>query len=129
MKRLLSLLSSVIVMLGFHPVKADEFDKNEQVRAVLRQNGDDGRTPRSIQHFAYFITAGERDTFRDLVVERGYAVDDAHAEGSEPRNWAIAVSKIQAPVDLDDKTGTLEIEAKRLQGQYDGWETDVMRQR
>jgi hypothetical protein len=50
--RLISSFLQAIVPLA--SANADHFAKNEQVREVLRQNGDRGMSPRVVQHYAYF---------------------------------------------------------------------------
>ncbi|MDB5555201.1 MAG: hypothetical protein JWL86_5185 [Rhizobium sp.] len=113
------------------PAKADdnidEFLKNERVRSVLRENGDDCRSPRTVQHFAYFPDAAPQISFREFLVAHGYDIDDEHNEAEGRNAWAVIFSKIQTPVKIDGETALLGEYAGRLGGDYDGWETEVVR--
>ena len=113
------------------PAKADdnvdEFLKNERVRSVLRENGDNCRSPRTVQHFAYFPDAAAQIGFREFLVSRGYDIDDAHNEAEGRNSWAVIFSKTQIPVKIDGETALLSEHAGRLDGDYDGWETEVVR--
>lgn len=106
---------------------AQDFAKNEEVRRVLREHGDDGRSVRLIQHFAYFTTEKAALQYRELVSARGYQVDLEANDASPPRSWSIEFSKLQAPNDIDGETGFLDSSAVKLGGEYDGWETKVHR--
>jgi hypothetical protein len=125
-KFLLALLSSGA---SSSSAAAADFAKNEEVRSALRQSGDDTRIPRSIQHFAYFPGEQEQRAYRELVVSRGYEIDDEHSEAEAPYAWAIKFSKMQAPNDVDEETSILDADALRLKGQYDGWETEIVRRK
>lgn len=95
---------------------------------MLRENGDDTRSPRSIQHFAYFPGAKEQSAFHDFVISRGYRIDDEHSEAVGRFPWAVIFSKEQAPAEIDEETSVLRVNAERLKGEYDGWETAVVGQ-
>jgi hypothetical protein len=121
------LLSFGLLLLPLGTASADEFAKNEEVRRVLRSNGDDTRIPRDIQHFAYFPSELTQQSFRRFVVSRGYRIDDQHAGGANPLPWALIFSKVQAPLDIDAETEVLRVNAEGFAGEYDGWETAVIR--
>jgi len=126
--RFLSYLMACLV--GILPAKfvhANDFVKNEEVRQGMRREGDDGRTPRAIQHYAYFPDEVARKTYREFVTSRGYEIDDEHGEGSGRNSLAIIFSKVQAPTEIDDETKVLDDNAVRLSGVYDGWETAIVR--
>ncbi|MGV3553079.1 ribonuclease E inhibitor RraB [Rhizobium sp.] len=105
----------------------DEFLKNEQVRRTLRENGDNGRLPRKVRHFAYFRSANARHQYHGLLVSRGYAIDEEHADGAYPNSWAIIFSRTQTPMKLDGETARLREATDQLDGEYDGWECEVIR--
>lgn len=105
----------------------DDFAKNEEVRRVLRSQGDDGSSARQVQHYAYFPTLEAEIRYRDLVLARGYRLDRETNDGSHPKPWSIVFSKLQAPNDIDNETEILNVDAANLGGEYDGWETDIRR--
>jgi hypothetical protein len=106
---------------------AGDFAKNEEVRKVLLEHGDDGRSVRLIQHYAYFATAEAASQYREFVSARGYQLDREANDASQPRPWSIVFSKLQAPKDIDSEAGLLDLSAVKLGGEYDGWETKVNR--
>lgn len=105
----------------------EEFIKNEEVRSVLRENGDDCRSPRAIQHYAYFPDAKGQKTYLDFVASRGYRIDDEHNEAEGRNAWAVIFSQVQIPIRIDSETAILREYAQTLGGDYDGWETPVIR--
>jgi len=107
----------------------DEFLKNEPVRAGLRENGDNCEVPRPIEHYAYFPTREGQAGYRDFLTSRGYQIDREEADADDEGRSAIVFSQVQAPVAIDQETALLEDQAAELGGEYDGWVTDVIRQR
>jgi len=108
--------------------KPNDFTKNEQVRAVMRGNGDNCLIPRAIDHYAYFPTETERASYRAFVMARGYGIDREDRNEDREHPCGIFFSKVQVPDDIDDETMQLEMTAMQMKGDYDGWETDVVRQ-
>ncbi|WP_137158310.1 ribonuclease E inhibitor RraB [Rhizobium sp. FKL33] len=104
-----------------------EFAKNETVRKVLRRHGDNGAALRPVQHFAYFSSAEGRREFSDVLSSRGYEIDSQHDDANPPNRFSLIFSKLQAPNAIDDETGALEALAAACRGDYDGWETEVVR--
>ena len=108
--------------------KPNDFKKNEQVRAVMRGNGDSCRIPRAIDHYAYFPTETERADYRAFVIARGYGIDHEDRDDDRKYPCGIIFIKVQVPDDIDDETMLLEVTAMQMKGGYDGWVTDVVRQ-
>jgi len=104
----------------------DDFLKNEPVRADLRRYGDDGKTPRLIDHYAYFPSREGQAAYRDFVLSRGYKIEREDIDADDRGQLPIFFSKIQAPVAIDKETAFLGARAVNLGGEYDGWETDLV---
>jgi hypothetical protein len=113
-----------LAMIG-SATMANDFAKNEEVRMVLREHGDDGTAPRPIQHYAYFPTSAAQKQYRDFLLGRGYHVDREEDNTPQPTPWGIVFSKIQTPTDIDDETEALGMTAAQEGGEYDGWETGI----
>lgn len=106
---------------------ANDLAKNEEVRAVLRKQGDDGKIARSVQHYAYFPSWRAEKSYRDFLTAREYKIDRESNESPHANPWAIIFSKVQFPNAIDDETAQLDANAARLGGDYDGWETSIVR--
>jgi regulator of RNase E activity RraB len=109
--------------------KDDEFLKNEPVRANLRDNGDNCEAPRPIEHYAYFRTREAQESYRAVLISRGYQIDREDVEPDDDGRLAIVFSQVQVPVAIDAETAVLDERAVELNGEYDGWVTDVVRTR
>lgn len=105
----------------------DDFLKNEPVRASMRENGDNGRMPRPIDHYAYFRSPDMRASYREFILSRGYRVVREDVSGNDDGRMVIIFSKVQVPIAIDKETALLEDYTIKLGGDYDGWEADTIR--
>jgi len=113
---------------------------------VLSKHGDDGTTERLVEHWAYFPDEENAAAFRAWLEEEGYALakeSDEEAAGDEDQKTddeeeecddeAICVRFAhEGPVTLSEITHhtiRLRRQATELQGNYDGWETVVCKER
>ena len=94
---------------------------------VLEGHGDPGDVPRDISHWAYFDTVGDRNRFQEEISALGYEIDDAHSEAEGERPHALQFRNTVAPLEIFPYTERLEMTADECNGQYDGWETMVLR--
>ncbi len=94
----------------------------------LEENGDVLTEPREIEHLAYFPTRGAMEAFIEWLGENGFDVMDADA-GGEGR-FAVEFSKVSA-IEIDaiyEQTCGATVAAEELGGEYDGWQTRVIKQ-
>ena len=112
---------------AFSPDHVDDFLKNESVRNVLRKQGDNCKASRLIDHYAYFSTPETRASYREFIVSRGYQVKLEDVSATDDGRVVIIFCKLQAPIAIDNETVLLEDHATQLGGEYDGWETEVIR--
>ncbi|HCL65517.1 MAG TPA: hypothetical protein DIC56_11890 [Rhizobium sp.] len=122
----MAFVSSVMPVVG-STAMSNDFEKNEEVRQILRKQGDDSRTARVVQHYAYFQTSEARDLYRDFLFARGYKVDRESHQDPYFNPWGIVFSKVQVPNDIDVETEELDINAAKFGGEYDGWESGIVR--
>ena len=94
----------------------------------MRKEGDNCRTPRPIDHYAYFPTSEARARYREFIVSRGYRIEREDVSAADDSKLVIIFSKVDAPVAIDRETFLLENQAMQMGGYYDGWVTDVIRQ-
>lgn len=101
---------------------------NREVLDVMENNGDQSEIPREVLHWAYFPTEVDRSDFEDAVQAKEYKLfSKSHQpEGENP--YGVCFGKVQqCTSDAIDKS-ILELRklALRFQGEYDGWEAQVM---
>jgi hypothetical protein len=127
MKAFHSLIVSLLVFTPISFASANDFEKNEEIRVVMRRNGDDCRTQRPIQHYAYFTSASDRKQYREFLTSRGYVIDRESDDADRKHPKGIIFSRSQAPIEIDDETAVLDAAAAQFGGEYDGWEADIIR--
>ena len=105
--------------------------RNERVLQGLQDAGDRLNRPRPIDHWIYFPAAAQRDSF----------LQEARAEGFEPVSMDVRPEAGEYPYSLhiirEDSihipyihslTWGLRQKAEKYNGNYDGWETVVVRE-
>jgi regulator of RNase E activity RraB len=101
---------------------------NREVLDVMENQGDQPEIPREVLHWAYFPTEVNRSDFEAAVQTKEYRIGSKshHPEGENP--YGVCFGKAQkCTSDAIDK-GVLELRklVERFQGEYDGWEAQVM---
>jgi hypothetical protein len=106
---------------------ADDWQVIQDMRVleVLEKHGDDGTSPRRVDHWAYFPSQAGAEQFVVWLRGRHYGsvTMDAEAEGKVCVRFTH-----EGPVQLEDITShtiALRRKASELDGEYDGWETQV----
>jgi len=102
---------------------------NRDVLDVMKREGDSPVIPREVMHWIYFKASDCRSSFRSEVEALGYRIDSEN-EVQTATPYSIAVSRTQSiEQDRIDET-VLELFrlAERFSGEYDGWESPVMKQ-
>ncbi len=101
--------------------------QDRRVVDALESQGDPLTTPRSVEHFLYFEQEDARARFAEAARERGFTVVGESAGEGDAR-FGIRVSRVHA-VDLDAVHAVVmelvEL-ASASDGEYDGWETEVL---
>lgn len=108
-----------------YPTEAD-FQRigNRDVIRQLVVDGDDPEQPRSIHHWAYFPTEAGRAAFASGLAGQRYLI----APFEKPRDgrFPVRFERVDVPNRLDDVTIALHRAATELDGDYDGWECEVI---
>jgi len=104
--------------------------KNRSVCDTLQKNGDPLTRPRQIDHWAYFDTALARDTFVSRAANLGFRLANKIEPAAAGNNFGARISQVAIPSfdAIDGITLPLFELAKELGGEYDGWETEVIRE-
>jgi uncharacterized protein (TIGR01619 family) len=101
---------------------------NREVLDVMGKEGDQPQTPREVLHWSYFPKEDNRSDFKAAVQAKGYRIDSEshHPESDNP--YGICFGKVQktGAEAIDESVLELAKLSERFQGEYDGWEAQVM---
>lgn len=112
-----------------YPTKVDwQTIQNRRVLEALEQRGDDCTALRRIDHWFYFDDEENRRSFRDVLEHRGYHVADESMTGDDPPRYGLRVWHDEAPgfARINELTVDLLLHAEEFDGEYDGWETEIV---
>lgn len=108
--------------------------QNDKVRDHAREVGDQVEVPRPIEHYLYFETDKDTQRAADKMRELGYEIIDAGKvepdEEDDPNadlGYRILASKVSTPVAINADTWDLVDVALDNNGEYDGWETIIVK--
>mgnify|MGYP000902568044 FL=1 len=106
-----------------------ERSKNAQVASALREAGDALTAARPIQHWAYFATDESRAQFIALIAQQFSDFDPHMNPMSTGKTYAVTFWQTGVPDanSMAKITTMLELAAESCNGDYDGWETQVVR--
>lgn len=93
----------------------------------LEEHGDDGSTPRDIEHLACVPSKGAA-AFIEWAVSNGYTVDPRDSTTDADGNVCLILihhGRVSV-VELSPKTTLLRQKSVEFGGEYDGWETEVV---
>jgi hypothetical protein len=96
---------------------------------VLQDRGDVLTVKREVQHWIYFRSTASRDLFKQAVAKSGYRIG-SEPDGQADRPFGLTVFRTQSVKQEVVNTISLELleMARRFDGEYDGWETQIMTQ-
>ena len=106
-----------------------EYMSNEKVVMNLVNSGDNLTKPRQVDHWIYFANAGERNLYKTFAETQGYKTEGESLKKETTLPYELHISRIDY-VKLDaicKITIELRRKAKELHGEYDGWETFVVK--
>jgi hypothetical protein len=110
-----------------HPSQEDfEKMKNSKVLDVLENHGDRLDKPREIRHWIYFDAESDRDNFIQEVVEVGFAVSYKSEDPKQDLPLGVCLTRKDHPDALNDIAVELLRFAQANNGEYDGWESEVI---
>jgi uncharacterized protein (TIGR01619 family) len=104
--------------------------KNRRVCDALKKQGDKLETAREIQHWAYFPTAESRSAFIKAASVSGFVESGTTSLVDEQGRHRVLLSRTDVPSysEIDGVTLPLFELAKQFGGEYDGWETRIIRE-
>ena len=91
--------------------------------------GDDLRVPRAIEHRIYFETAANRDAFERELAAEGFRVQKKTAPTESDPLYGLRFYRVDTPhyYAIDALSIAIIGQGEKFGGQYDGWETSVVR--
>ncbi|MEZ0224687.1 MAG: ribonuclease E inhibitor RraB [Alphaproteobacteria bacterium] len=103
--------------------------KNREVCAQLEKAGDSLTQPREIDHWIYFDETAQREKFRKRSVEMGFQTIKETDTPDHEKRYGIRINRVDLPSydGIDTVTLPLFRLALEFEGEYDGWETEVIR--
>ena len=101
---------------------------NEKVLAKLQEAGDKLDKERLVDHWFYFSNAKSRNSFILYAKAKGFKIESKEMrDGAKPFQLHISrVDKVDLP-SISKLTLELRREARKYDGDYDGWEAFVVR--
>lgn len=106
-----------------------EYISNQKVIMRLQKAGDKLDTPRQVDHWLYFKTESDRECFVYYAVSKKFRIEAKEKGGNVSFPFTVHISRTDR-IDLasiNQLTLSLKEEAKKCKGDYDGWETVVVK--
>lgn len=103
--------------------------QNHKVCDHLKSQGDSLHLPRAIEHKSYFETTEKRSEFVSTIESEGFKVKELMDANDNTPMVGISFYRQDKPFYYDIDTLTLHLIELTYQceGQYDGWETSVVK--
>lgn len=106
-----------------------EYMLNEKVILGLQKAGDGLSKPRQVDHWLYFKTDADREKFIQFAAKENYKIEKKDFIKDSKLQYQLQISRTD-PVDvysISKITIGLRKKAKEMNGDYDGWETFVVK--
>lgn len=106
-----------------------DFMDNQKVLMALQRAGDKLTRSRAIDHFAYFKSEADRTCFISYILKKGFRVTRKDNNGEAGLPYALLFTRTDRPAVNTISKVTLDLrrQASRCNGEYNGWETIVIR--
>jgi len=106
-----------------------EYIENEKVIMNLTKAGDDLSKPRQVDHWLYFKTEAGRGSFLEYALQEKYKVESKEFIEKSALHYQLHLSRTDKVdiASISAVTIQLRKKAKEFNGDYDGWETFVIK--
>lgn len=101
-------------------------DRSTQIRTLLLDEGDDGTTPREIDHFVYFQSKEAVSSFEEKIRPMGFEIATT-SKGLFRKTYRMVLSREDVPNEVDRVIIELDNLAQKFDGTHDGWEANVVK--
>jgi Family of unknown function (DUF695)/Regulator of ribonuclease activity B len=102
---------------------------NQKVVIKLQEAGDKLDKPRQVDHWIYFPTEKDRNCFVPYLVQHNFKIETGEKRADSKERIKLHIlrtDKVDLP-SINKLTLELRKEAKKCNGDYDGWETFVIK--
>ncbi|WP_319521649.1 DUF695 domain-containing protein [uncultured Desulfosarcina sp.] len=110
---------------------ADDWQVIGDLRVIenLEKDGDDGSMPRKIDHWTYFLSKNSAQPFIDWAIQNSYVHEQEHSHVTDDDKYCVRLSHNGTVKlgDISSHTIALRRKATELDGEYDGWETEIIK--
>ena len=102
---------------------------NQKVIEQLQKGGDDLTKSRQIDHWLYFSNEKNRNLFEKLITQNGFKIETKEKIDDQEKPFKLHISRNDKVDSESISKITLELrkKAKELEGDYDGWETYIVK--
>lgn len=106
-----------------------EYINNQKVLMQLQKAGDKLETPRQVDHWLYFKTEADRECFMYFAVNTKFRVEAKEKRENALLPFTLQISRTDKVdvASITQLTLSLRKEAKKCKGDYDGWETVLLK--
>ena len=103
---------------------------DSKVVKSLVDNGDNLTKSRKVEHFAYFKSQNESEEFKVEIEKKGYLIIEIgkNSIGEYPHKVLFWKDQFVDLESINQVTKSLKDIAKKYKGEYDGWETVVIKE-
>lgn len=109
--------------------ETQEYMANEKILLHLVKEGDNLSQPRQVDHWLYFSSSADRDRFSAYIVTEKYKIENKQLVAEARLPYQLQISRVDK-VDIGAITAittSLRKKAEQYGGDYDGWETFVIK--
>jgi hypothetical protein len=109
--------------------EAFEFMQNQKVIIRLQKEGDKLNKERQVDHWLYFSTEADRNCFISYAVQKNFKIESKEKTANLSHPFKLHLSRTDKVDMASISKITLELrrQAKKCNGEYDGWETFVIK--
>ncbi|MBU0632739.1 DUF695 domain-containing protein [bacterium] len=104
--------------------------QNHRTCEMLKEAGDNLRLKRAIEHKIYFHSAQNRDSYKSYIQNEGFKIQKEIQPTEDMKMmYGLQFYRIDVPYyyEIDELTMSLIDNAAEYGGEYDGWETSVVK--
>ncbi|MBB3697048.1 DUF695 domain-containing protein [Flammeovirga yaeyamensis] len=109
--------------------ETQEHMSNIKVVAKLAESGDNLEKARQVDHWLYFKDKKRRKLFTDAIIKEGFKIESQEKRIDLRLPYQLRISRTDyvSPNEINTLTLKLRKQAKEFNGEYDGWETFVVK--
>jgi uncharacterized protein (TIGR01619 family) len=105
-----------------------EYMSDSKVVQALAAKGDKLEKARKVDHWIYFDNEQDRDCFSNYATNNKFRIESKTKTDRRVKSYALQISRDDkvSLSDISQITNSLRQNAKKCNGDYDGWETFIL---